>query len=218
MDSHPPYKTFTDTTLQLQIIVLCGSRKYPYHPYRRDLPYDAPCLWIFWNQPPNSPPPPSPHLCHLQNYVWETNAEVPYWWRVSAKISVVLLIGHTAVKICFNQSEALPRFGYWCIISTKFLCLFLRRHFPGKPLVSLWNVGCFLRLSETERFSFPQNNSAMTDLLIYINNTASCLVIFNSEERDVMLEKFWCDILMEQVQEVVDFIYKFTQLIGSKWV
>lgn len=33
-----------------------------------------------------------------------------------------------------------------------------------------------------------------------------------------MLEKFWCDILMEQVQEVVDFNYKFTQLIGSKWV
>ena len=58
----------------------------------------------------------------------------------------------------------------------------------------------------------------MTDLLIYIDNTTSCLVIFNSEERDVMLEKFWCDILMEQVQEVVDFIYKFTQLIGSKWV
>ena len=58
----------------------------------------------------------------------------------------------------------------------------------------------------------------MTDLLIYIDNTASCLVIFNSEERDVMLEKFWCDILMEQVQEVVDFNYKFTQLIGSKWV
>lgn len=26
-----------------------------------------------------------------------------------------------------------------------------------------------------------------------------------------MLEKFWCDILMEQVQEVVDFNYKFTQ-------
>ena len=45
----------------------------------------------------------------------------------------------------------------------------------------------------------------MTDLLIYIDNTASCLVIFNSEERDVMLEKFWCDILMEQVQEVVGF-------------
>lgn len=58
----------------------------------------------------------------------------------------------------------------------------------------------------------------MTDLLIYIDNTASCLVNFNSEERDVMLEKFWCDILMEQVQEVVDFNYKFTQLIGSKWV
>lgn len=58
----------------------------------------------------------------------------------------------------------------------------------------------------------------MTDLLIYIDNTASCLVIFNSEERDVMLEKFWCDMLMEQVQEVVDFNYKFTWLIGSKWV
>ena len=94
MDSHPPYKTFTDTTLQLQIIVFCGSRKYPYHPYRRDLPYDGPLLWIFWNQPPNFSP-----LCHTRNDVWETNAEVPYWWRVTAKILVVLLIGHTAGKI-----------------------------------------------------------------------------------------------------------------------
>ena len=36
--------------------------KYPYHPHRRDLPYDPPPpRWIFQNWPPNfTPPPPLP--------------------------------------------------------------------------------------------------------------------------------------------------------------
>jgi len=76
----------------------------------------------------------------------------------------------------------------------------------------------FSQAKRNGRFSLPQNNSAMTDLLIYVDNTVSCLVIFISVERDVMLKKFWPDILMEQVQEVLDFEYKLTQLIDSKWV
>ena len=58
----------------------------------------------------------------------------------------------------------------------------------------------------------------MTDLLIYVDNTASCSVFFNSEERDVTLETFRCDILMEQVHDVLDFPYKFTRLIQSERV
>ena len=42
------------------------------------------------------------------------------------------------------QPEALPRSGYWWVISMEFLCLFLRRHFVGKPVVASWNVGCSL--------------------------------------------------------------------------
>ena len=30
---------------------MCGSRKYPYYPHGRDLPYDSPPLWIFQNRP-----------------------------------------------------------------------------------------------------------------------------------------------------------------------
>ena len=43
--------------------------------------------------------------------VWETSAEIPYWWRVTTQIWVVLLIGRVAREICFNQSKALPRSG-----------------------------------------------------------------------------------------------------------
>ena len=43
--------------------------------------------------------------------VWETSAEIPYWWRVTTQIWVVLLIGRVAREICFNQSEAPPRSG-----------------------------------------------------------------------------------------------------------
>ena len=43
-----------------------------------------------------------------------------------------------------DQSETLPRSGYWHLISMKFLQSFLRRHFTGKPVVVVKNVGCFL--------------------------------------------------------------------------
>ena len=43
-----------------------------------------------------------------------------------------------------DQSEALPRSGYWHLISMKFLQSFLRRHFTGILVVVLKNVGCFL--------------------------------------------------------------------------
>ena len=43
-----------------------------------------------------------------------------------------------------DQSETLPRSGYWHLTSMKFLQLFLRRHFTGKPVVVVKNVGCFL--------------------------------------------------------------------------
>ena len=47
-----------------------------------------------------------------------------------------------------DQSEALPRSGYWHLNSMKFLQSFLRRHFTGTPVVVLKRVGCFLRLSD----------------------------------------------------------------------
>ena len=50
-------------------------------------------------------------------------------------------------KQIFNQSEVLPRSGYWHVISMEFQRSFLRRHFEGKPVVASRNVGCFLRLS-----------------------------------------------------------------------
>ena len=47
------------------------------------------------------------------------------------------------LKICFIQSEALSRSGWWRIITIEFLCLFLRRHFMGKPVCGSRNVCCF---------------------------------------------------------------------------
>ena len=87
------------------------------------------------------------HLVSPQNDVWETSAEIPYWWRVTSQIWVVLLIGRATWEIYFNQSEALPRSGWWLVISMEFLHLFLRHHLAGKPGVVSPNVGCFLRLT-----------------------------------------------------------------------
>ena len=63
--------------------------------------------------------------------VWETSAEIPYWWPVTIHIWVVLLIGGTTNEIYFNQSEVLPRSGQWHVISMEFLRSFLRRHSSG---------------------------------------------------------------------------------------
>ena len=53
----------------------------------------------------------TPPLVSPRNDVWETSAEILYWWRFTTQIWVVLLIGFSAREICFNQSEALPSSG-----------------------------------------------------------------------------------------------------------
>ena len=68
--------------------------------------------------------------------VWETSTEIPYGWRVTTQIWVMLLIGWIKFLMRHDQSEALPRSGKWCIISMEFLHSFLRRHLVEKPLVA----------------------------------------------------------------------------------
>ena len=72
--------------------------------------------------------------------------KIQYWWSVATQIWVVLLIGRAAWEIWSNQSEELPRSGWWRVISMELLRSFLRRHLAGKPVVASPNVGCFLRL------------------------------------------------------------------------
>ena len=50
----------------------------------------------------------TPPLVSPRNDVWETSAEIPYWWRVTTQIWVVLLIGWSKFPTRHNQSEALP--------------------------------------------------------------------------------------------------------------
>ena len=82
------------------------------------------------------------------NDVREKSAEIPYWWRVTTQSWVVLLIGWIKFPTRYYQSEALPKSGYWRVISMEFLRSFLRSHLAGKPVVASPNVGCFLRLLE----------------------------------------------------------------------
>ena len=92
----------------------------------------------------------SRHLATLQlvsppNDVWETSAEIPYWWRVTIKIWVMLLIGRATWEIWFNQSEALPRSWEWRVVSLESLRSFIKRHLEGKLMEASPNVSCFLR-------------------------------------------------------------------------
>ena len=67
-------------------------------------------------------------LVSLQNDVWETSAEIPYWWRVTTQIWVV-------TRHQYNYGMEFRR-------------SFLRRHLAGKPVVVSPNVCCLLRLCE----------------------------------------------------------------------
>ena len=50
-----------------------------------------------------------PPLFPLRNNVWEMTTEIPYWWRVTTQIWVVLLIGWSKFPTWHDQSEAVPR-------------------------------------------------------------------------------------------------------------
>ena len=49
-------------------------------------------------------------LVSLPNDVWETSAEIPYWWHVTTQMWVVFLIGWIKFPWWYGQSKALvPR-------------------------------------------------------------------------------------------------------------
>ena len=92
------------------------------------------------------PPTVSP-----RNDVWETSAEIPYWWRVTTQTWIVLLIGRSKFPSRHVQSEAVlgsvTRHQYG-------ISVFFWRHVAGKPVVASWNVACFLKLSFTKTLLF----------------------------------------------------------------
>ena len=68
-----------------------------------------------------------------RNDVWETSAEIPYWWRVATQTWIVLLIGRSKFPSRLVQSEALlgSVTRYQCGIS-----VFFWRQVAGKPVVA----------------------------------------------------------------------------------
>ena len=103
----------------------------------------------------------TPSLVSPWKDVWETSAEIPYWWPVTIQIWVVFLIGWSKFPVQHVQSETLPRSGQWRVISMEFLHLFFRHHFAGKLVVGSRNVCYFLRIDYDLHFTnlwFPVIN------------------------------------------------------------
>ena len=79
------------------------------------------------------------------NDVWETSAEIPYWWRVITQMWLV-------------EANFQPiRSRWWRVIGMEFLRSFLRRYFAGKPVLASWNVACFLRIGKTPHLVWNDN-------------------------------------------------------------
>ena len=77
---------------------MCGSRKYPYHPHRRDLPYGPLPSGFFQNRPPKFNPPP---LRNFQNFctpleillsLIEVNKEVVLFARIPNFVSFMYFL------------------------------------------------------------------------------------------------------------------------------
>ena len=93
------------------------------------------------------------------------------------------------LQICFNQSEALPRFGLWRVISMEFLGSFLRCNFAWKPVVALQNDGCFLRLmfrGDLSKFHHSPLNCRWPPVCIHVPSTACDFISFN-DHRELYL-------------------------------
>ena len=93
-------------------------------------------------------------IISLANISWHHHG-FPAKWRLSSDCSNSILMARhypdlesasawsSGEKIGFNQSVALPRYGWCHVISMEFLRSFLRCHFAGKPVAASRNVGCF---------------------------------------------------------------------------
>ena len=83
---------------------------------------ESPLAWpeLGWE---NSRHTATPSLVSLRSDILETRAEIPYWWRVTTEIWVVLLIVVPCVKFASTNQK-----HYWRVISMEFLRSFLRRH------------------------------------------------------------------------------------------
>ena len=100
-----------------------------------------------------------------RNDVWETSAQISYWWRVTTQIRIVLLIGWS--KISANQKNYPDPGSVASFI--KFLRSLFRRHFVGKS--PWWRRKCKL-FSQTIAISICLTNwirfkriGALVDLL-----------------------------------------------------
>ena len=84
------------------------------------------------------------------------SAEIPYWWRVTTQIKWCFWL----VQANFQRGKTNQK-SLWRVISKEFLRSSLWRHFPGRPVVTLRNVGCFLRQTKqnTKHIQSPPDNS-----------------------------------------------------------
>ena len=98
-------------------------------------------LWrITWQTSRHLATPP---VVFPPNDVWETSAEIPYWWRVTTQIWVVKpLIESTTRQICLTNQTHDPDPGS----DTSSVWNFCTR--LSDVTIGVANVSCFLRLSK----------------------------------------------------------------------
>ena len=80
----------------------------------------------------------------LWNDIWETSANIPYWWGVKTRSGECFWLAVPNRKFASTNQNTTQ---IWVVIHHQYgiLRVILRCHFSGKPVVSSRNDGCFLR-------------------------------------------------------------------------
>ena len=83
--------------------IRCAESLYPFPLWFPE--WGVEVNWLLdWGSSRHFAPPP---LVSPRNHVWETRAEIAYWWRVTTKIWIVFLIGCRLFSLSNSSSDGL---------------------------------------------------------------------------------------------------------------
>ena len=145
---------------------------FPY--YRSDEPFGKELVWYVFLTAERVAWENGRHFATVspRNDIWETSTEIPYWWRVTTLIWVVLLISWRKFPSLHDQSEVLTRSRKWNVISMTFLCsssdIISQGIHRWRPKVRLFphaveRACCsFLRICRTLSFNSKEQFSNLT--------------------------------------------------------
>ena len=92
-------------------------------------------------------------LVSLRSGIWPSSGKIPYWWRVTSLILILLLIGCAVRATSYNQYKALSWSGKFHVISMEFLRFVPQTSFWRETSGCVAKCGLFSQASKVPLYS-----------------------------------------------------------------